>query len=154
MTSLSLFTFMHRRRKWQPTPVFLPGKSQGWGAWRAAVYGVAQSRTGLKRLSRSSSSDEESICQSRRYKRTGFNPLGQEDPLEKKMATQSSILALKNPRDRGTLAGYSAWVKANSRRKPEISSRRSPNLPRVAHNRCSIKATWMSGSGQLGLHGH
>ena len=29
-TSLSLFTFMHWRRKWQPTPVFLPGKSQGW----------------------------------------------------------------------------------------------------------------------------
>ena len=24
-TSLSLFTFMHWRRKWQPTPVFLPG---------------------------------------------------------------------------------------------------------------------------------
>ena len=30
-TSLSLFTFMHWRRKWQPTPVFLPGKSQGRG---------------------------------------------------------------------------------------------------------------------------
>ena len=29
-TSLSLFTFMHWRRKWQPTPVFLPGESQGW----------------------------------------------------------------------------------------------------------------------------
>ena len=29
-TSLSLFTFMHWRRKWQPTPVFLTGKSQGW----------------------------------------------------------------------------------------------------------------------------
>ena len=28
-TSLSLFTFMHWRRKWQPTPVFLPGASQG-----------------------------------------------------------------------------------------------------------------------------
>ena len=26
------FTFMHRRRKWQPTPVFLPGESQGWGS--------------------------------------------------------------------------------------------------------------------------
>ena len=26
-----LFTFMHWRRKWQPTPVFLPGESQGWG---------------------------------------------------------------------------------------------------------------------------
>ena len=32
VTSLSLFTFMHWRRKWQPTPVFLPGKSQGWGS--------------------------------------------------------------------------------------------------------------------------
>ena len=30
-TSLSLLTFMHWRRKWQPTPVFLPGESQGWG---------------------------------------------------------------------------------------------------------------------------
>ena len=30
MTSLSLFTFTHWRRKWQPTPVFLPGGSHGW----------------------------------------------------------------------------------------------------------------------------
>ena len=30
-TSLSLFTFM-KRRKWQPTPVFLPGESQGQGS--------------------------------------------------------------------------------------------------------------------------
>ena len=99
MTSLSLFNFMHWRRKWQPTPIFLPGESQGWrslvgchlwgrtesdmterlhfqfslscfgegngnplqcsclenprdgGAWWAAVSGVAQSRTRLKRLS-------------------------------------------------------------------------------------------------------
>ena len=28
-TSLSLFTFMHWRRKWQPTAVFLLGESQG-----------------------------------------------------------------------------------------------------------------------------
>ena len=32
VTSLSLFTFMHWRRKWQPTLVFLPGESQGWGS--------------------------------------------------------------------------------------------------------------------------
>ena len=32
VTSLSLFTFMHWRRKWQPTPVFLPGESQGQGS--------------------------------------------------------------------------------------------------------------------------
>ena len=54
-TSLSLFTFMHWRRKWQPTPVFLPGESQAQGAWWAAIYGVAQSRIRLKRLSSSSS---------------------------------------------------------------------------------------------------
>ena len=52
---LSLFTFIHWRRKWQPTPVFLHGESQGRGAWWAAVYGVAQSHIWLKRLSSSSS---------------------------------------------------------------------------------------------------
>ena len=31
-TSLSLFTFMHWRRKWKPTPVFLPGEFQGQGS--------------------------------------------------------------------------------------------------------------------------
>ena len=31
-TSLSLFTFTHWRRKWQPTPVFLPRESQEWGS--------------------------------------------------------------------------------------------------------------------------
>ena len=31
-TLLSDFTFMHWRRKWQPTPVFLPGESQGRGS--------------------------------------------------------------------------------------------------------------------------
>ena len=30
MTELSLFTFMHWRRKGQPTRVFFPGESQGW----------------------------------------------------------------------------------------------------------------------------
>ena len=31
-TFLSLFTFMHWRRQWQPTPVFLPGESQAPGS--------------------------------------------------------------------------------------------------------------------------
>ena len=56
-TSLSLFTFRHWRRKWQPTPVFLPGESRGWGSLVTAVYGVVQSRTRLKWLSSSSSSN-------------------------------------------------------------------------------------------------
>ena len=52
--SLSLFTFIHWRRKWQPTPVFLLGESQGWGSLVVAVYGVAESQTRLKWLSSSS----------------------------------------------------------------------------------------------------
>ena len=32
VTSLSLFTFMHWKKKWQPTPVCLPGESQGRGS--------------------------------------------------------------------------------------------------------------------------
>ena len=77
-TSLSLFTFMHWRRRWQPTPEFLPGESQGQGALWAAVYGVAQSRIRLKRLSSSSSSSSPS-------------------PSEKATATHSSTLAWKLP---------------------------------------------------------
>ena len=37
-----------RRRKWQSTPVFLPGDPVDREAWWAAVHGVAQSRTRLK----------------------------------------------------------------------------------------------------------
>ena len=52
--SIFTFTFMHGRRKWLPTPVFLPGESQGQGAGWAAVYGVTQSWTQLKLFSSSS----------------------------------------------------------------------------------------------------
>ena len=54
-TSLSLFTFMHWRRKWQPTPGSCLENPRDRGAWWAAVYGVAQSWTRLKWLSSSSS---------------------------------------------------------------------------------------------------
>ena len=65
-TSLSLFTFMHWRRKWQPTASCIEEGNDNplhcsclenprdWGVWWAAVYGVAQLRTWLKRLSSSS----------------------------------------------------------------------------------------------------
>ena len=52
-TSLSLFTFMHWRRTWQPTPVLLPGKSQGRGSLVGFRLWVAKSRTRTKRLSSS-----------------------------------------------------------------------------------------------------
>ena len=44
VTSLSLFTFMHWRRKWQPTPVFLPGESQGqWSLVGCCLWGRTES---------------------------------------------------------------------------------------------------------------
>ena len=43
-TSLSLFTFMHWRRKWQPTPVFLSGERPG------TVGPGGQPSTGLHRV--------------------------------------------------------------------------------------------------------
>ena len=51
---VTFFTFMHWRRKWQPTPVFLPGESQGQGSLVGCRLWVAQSWTRLKRLSSSS----------------------------------------------------------------------------------------------------
>ena len=35
-------------RKWQPTPVFLPGNPLGGGAWWATVHGVTKSGTQLR----------------------------------------------------------------------------------------------------------
>ena len=44
--SLSLFTFMHWRRKRQPTPVFLPGESQGRGSLVGCLlWGHTESNT-------------------------------------------------------------------------------------------------------------
>ena len=54
----SLFTFMHWRRKWQPTPVFCLENPRDGGAWWAAVSDVTQSQTQLKQLSSSSSSSQ------------------------------------------------------------------------------------------------
>ena len=90
-TSLSLFTFMHWRRKWQPTPVFLPGESQGWGAWWAAVYGVAQSWTRLKRLSSSS-----------------------KDPLWRRKCHPTPVLLPGESHGCRSLVGYSPWGRKES----------------------------------------
>ena len=46
LTSLSLFTFMHWRRKRQLTPVFLPGESQGRGSLvGCSLWGRTESDT-------------------------------------------------------------------------------------------------------------
>ena len=70
-TSLSLFIFMHWRRKWQPTPVFLPGESQGRG-----------SLVGCSPWGRTESDMTERLHL---------------HALEKEMATHSSVLAWRIP---------------------------------------------------------
>ena len=74
-TSLSLFTFLHWRRKWQPTPVLLPGKSHGWRSLEAAVHWVAEGQTRL----------------------SDFPFTFHFHVLEKEMATYSSVLAWRIP---------------------------------------------------------
>ena len=63
------------RRKWQPTPVLLPGKSHGRRALWAVVHGVAKSRTRLRDFTFT----------------FHFHALGKE------MATHSSVLAWRIP---------------------------------------------------------
>ena len=75
------------------------------GAWWAAVYGVAQSRTRLKQLSSSSQSSLASLV-AQTVKNlpatwaTWVQSLGWYDPLEG-MAAHSSIRAWRIPMDRG-----------------------------------------------------
>ena len=72
----------------------------------AAVYGVAQNRTRLKRLSRSSSSRVSvGLSQLAQWVKNPsakqemwVRSLGQEDPLEEGVATHSSIFAWRIPR--------------------------------------------------------
>ena len=56
VNSLSLFTFMHRRRNGSPLQCSCLENPRDGGAWWASVYGTAQSQTRLKRLRSSSSS--------------------------------------------------------------------------------------------------
>ena len=76
-TSLSLFTFMHWRRKWNGNPVQCSclETPRDRGAWWAAVHGVAKSRIRL----------------------SDFTFTFPFHALEKEMATRSSVLAWRIP---------------------------------------------------------
>ena len=64
----SLSTFMHWRRKWQPTPVFLPGESQRRGAL-----------LGCRLWGRTESDTTEGLSSSSRYNiKQSFKPLKRE----------------------------------------------------------------------------
>ena len=87
-TSLLLFTFMHWRRQWQPTPVFFPEESQGqrslvgchlWGHHRVG-HDWCDLAAGAAAM-----------------QETQVPSLGQENPLEMGMATHFIILAWRIP---------------------------------------------------------
>ena len=98
-------TFMYWRRKCNPLQCSCLENPRDGGAWWAAVYGVAQSRTRLKRLSSSSSSGEESTCQDRRCKRCGFHPWVQNIPWSRKWQPDPEFL----PWTEETGGLYSPW---------------------------------------------
>ena len=116
-TSLSLFTFMHWRRKWQPTPVFLPGESQGQGSLVGCLlWGRTESDTTEVKCSNSSSNVilwaslvAQLVKNLPAMQETLAWFLGQEDPLEKGMATHSSILAWRIPWTEEPGRPHSPW---------------------------------------------
>ena len=89
MTSLSLFTFMHWRRKWQPSPVFLPGESQGWqGLVGCRLWGRTE-------LDTTEATGKESACQCRRCRRPGFDPCIGKIPWRRKWQVTPVFLPVK-----------------------------------------------------------
>ena len=100
-TSLSLFTFTHWRRKWQPTPVFLPGESQGRGSlvgcrlWGRTELDTTEATSQQQQQQHVywSSLVAQIVKNMPVMQETWIWSLGQEDPLKKGMATHSSILA-------------------------------------------------------------
>ena len=98
---------MHWRRKWQPTPVFLPGESQGRGSLVGChLRGRTESDTTEVTLQQQHSLLRASLL-AQMVKNlpamweTWLQTLGWEDPLEEGMATLSSILVWRTPIDRG-----------------------------------------------------
>ena len=71
-------------------------------AWRAVIHGVAKSRTQLSNFHFWASLLAQLVKNPSAVWETWVQYLGWEDPLRKGMATHSSILAWRNPMDRGS----------------------------------------------------
>ena len=89
VTSLSLFTFMHWRRKWQPTPVFLPG-----GLLSMGLHRIGHNWSKLAAAAAAWLKGWRIHLQCRRHRRCQFNPWVRKIPWRR--AWQPS-LARENP---------------------------------------------------------
>ena len=84
------------RRKWQPTPVFLPGKSHGQRNLPGYNPWGHKSQTQLSELNPNQPVDQ-MLKNLPAMREAWVLSLGWEDPLEKGVATHSSIVAWKIP---------------------------------------------------------
>ena len=114
------------RRKWQPAPVFLPGKSHGSRSLVATVHGVAKSRTRLSDFPSLHNvaeglpwwlSSKEPACQ---YRRCRFNPWVGKVSWRRKWQPAPVFLPGESHGQR-SLAGYSSGV-AESQTRPSTGS--------------------------------
>ena len=100
-TSLSLFLSCTGEGNGNPLQCSFLENPRDGGAWWAAVYGVAQSRTRLKWLSSMVYMGASLVAQRLKHLppmwETQVWSLGRGDPLEKEMVTNSSILAWRIP---------------------------------------------------------
>ena len=95
-TSLSVFTQMHWRRKWQRTPVFLPGESQGRGSLAGCrLWGCTELDTteATQQQQQQDFPVGQLVKNLPAVQEIRVQSLGWENPLEKGMAIHSSILA-------------------------------------------------------------
>ena len=112
-------TKIPRRKKWQATPVFLPGKSHGQRSLAGYnPWGRKESNTtqwlSTHRIQKiwglpGSASAQEPACQCRIYKRCGFDPWVGKMPWRRKCQPTLVFLSGK-PHGQRSLAGYSPWV--------------------------------------------
>ena len=129
---------MHWRRKWQPTPVFLPGESQGqrslvgcclWGCTESDMTEATQQQQQQRRR-RASQVElvvENLPINARDRRDLGLIP-GLGRSLEEEMATHSNILYLENPKDRAAwwaivhgIAKSQTWLKRLSTKQEQGS---------------------------------
>ena len=84
------------RKKWLPTPVFLPGESQGRGSLVGCRLG-GRTELDMTEATLQQQQQQQRVKRLPAMRETRVRSLGQEEPLEKDMATHSSILAWRLP---------------------------------------------------------
>ena len=109
------------RRKWQPTPVLLPGRFHGWRSmvsyspWDCKELDMTEWLHFIKPYLGfpSGSTGKEPTCQGRRHKRRGFNPWVRKIPWRRAWQPTPVVLPGESHGQR-SLVGYSLWGRKES----------------------------------------